>query len=294
MQTVALSWQHSFETAAALVAVGGAAALTHHAKLRAAGAFLREAATIAALYGMWQLAGRLSLHDPGNAYNRARWIERVEHDVRVLPSEHDVQHLILGHRLIVEAANLYYATMHFTVMFIFLIWLFWRHREHYRPVRQVMAWTTLGCLLIQLVPVAPPRMMGLVDTGKLYGQSVYSNGLAADQLSAMPSVHVAWSVLVGYYAWRIGRSRLRWLGPAHAAVTIFVVVSTGNHWWSDGIVAVCVLVICAWSVYGVRRAWHAVLARWRRPIMLPVEDSPAFAATTAGSRELPSSAAQTP
>ena len=65
-------------------------------------------------------------------------------------------------------------------------------------MRTVLAWTTLCCLLIQLIPVAPPRMIpgiGIVDTGLRYNQSVYSHGLPIDQLSAMPSVHVAWAVL---------------------------------------------------------------------------------------------------
>jgi hypothetical protein len=147
---------------------------------------------------------------------------------------------------------------------VFLIWLFVRHREQYRPVRQVMAWTTLGCLLVQLLPVAPPRMLpGIVDTGLLYNQSVYSNGLPIDQLSAMPSMHVAWAVLVGYYAWRISPSRWRYLGPVHAVITVFVVVATGNHWWLDGVVAVAILSICAWGVFGVRTAWHVAVSRWR-------------------------------
>jgi hypothetical protein len=125
-----------------------------------------------------------------------------------------------------------------------------------------MAWTTLGCLLVQLLPVAPPRMMpGFVDTGRLTGQSVYSNGLPIDQLSAMPSVHVAWAVLVGYYTWRISSSRWRWLGPTHSVLTILVVVVTANHWWLDGIVAVAILSMCAWSVFGVRTAWHQLRAR---------------------------------
>src|SRR3954463_4848375 len=157
-----------------------------------------------------------------------------------------------------EAANLYYAAMHMTVMLTFLVWLFVRHRAQYRPVRQVMAWTTLGCLLVQLLPVAPPRMVGLVDPGLLYNESVYSNGLPVDQLSAMPSVHVAWAVFVGYYAWRVGSSRWRWIAPAHAALMTFVVVATGNHWWMDGIVATLVLVVAAWAVFGVRTGWHAL------------------------------------
>jgi hypothetical protein len=90
---------------------------------------------------------------------------------------------------------------------------------------------------------------------------VYSTGLAADQLSAMPSVHVAWAVLIGYYMWRISSSRWRYVGPVHACLTALVVVVTGNHWWADGFVAVLILCGCAWAVHGVR-AW---LGSMRRP-----------------------------
>lgn len=257
-----LTWQHSFETAAALTAVGSGLAVCKNRLGRAVGAFARETAVIGVLYGLWQLAGRISVTSGvGPAKSRAQWVEDVERYLP-LPSERSMQQVVLGHRLVVEAANLYYAAMHMTIMLTFLIWLFVRHRDRYRPVRQVMAWTTLCCLLVQLVPVAPPRMMpGIVDTGLLLHQSVYSSGLPIDQLSAMPSVHVAWAVLVGYYTWRIGTSRWRYLGPAHGAATILVVVVTGNHWWLDGIVAVAILVLCAWGVYGVRTAWRAAIAR---------------------------------
>ena len=81
----------------------------------------------------------------------------------------------------------------------------------------------------------------------------------------MPSVHVAWAVFVGYYAWRVSSSRWRWVAPAHAALMTFVVVATGNHWWLDGIVATLVLVVAAWGVFGVRTGWRALLAHLARP-----------------------------
>jgi PAP2 superfamily protein len=265
VQTVALSWQHSAELAAVLAAAGSAMALARPRLVRAAGAFVRETAVIAVLYGLWQLAGRLSVSGTDGAFARARWIQRTEHDLR-LPSEASVQHLVLGHPLLLHTLNLYYAAMHFPMMFVFLIWLFVRHRDRYRPVRTVLACTTLVCLLIQLVPVAPPRMMpGIVDTGVLMKESVYANGLAADQLSAMPSVHVAWAVLVAWYTWRIGQGRWRYLGVAHGASTVFVVVATGNHWWLDGIVATAALAACAWAVFGIRTAWYAA-RRGRSPL----------------------------
>ena len=46
-----------------------------------------------------------------------------------------------------------------------------------------------------------------------------------------------------------------------AVLTWLFVVVTGNHWWLDGIVAVGVLAVCAWGVFGVRTAWRALRQR---------------------------------
>jgi membrane-associated phospholipid phosphatase len=169
--------------------------------------------------------------------------------------------LILPHPRLVELANLYYDIMHFGIIFVFLLWVFLRHRDRYTAIRTTLAITTLACLAIQLIPVAPPRLVGgYVDTAAAYGQSVYQGDLAG-QLFAMPSVHVTWAVLVAWYACRITTSKWRFLGVAHAALTVFVVVATANHWWLDGIVGVAVLIICAWARIGVSRAWAACQGR---------------------------------
>lgn len=258
MQNVALSWQQSAEVAGALAVVGVALRVSGRPLLRRFAPFAVEACIIAVLYSIWQRAGQLSVVGTSGAARRALWIARAEHDWH-LPSERTVQNVILGHPLLVQAANLYYATMHFTVLFAFLLWLFVRHRERYRPIRTVLALTTFVCLVIQFVPVAPPRLLpGYVDTAEAYGQSVYGNVFASDEFSAMPSVHVAWAVLVGWYVWRVSSSRWRWLGVGHAAVTVFVVVCTANHWWLDGVVGVVVLAGCAWARHGVAVGWQAL------------------------------------
>ncbi|HEY2273653.1 MAG TPA: phosphatase PAP2 family protein [Jatrophihabitantaceae bacterium] len=265
MQTVSLTWQHAGEVAGVLAVVSAGMRAVPQRYVRMFAPFVFEAAIIGALYAMWQLAGKLSVLGTTGALARAHWIRSFDERLP-LPSEQTVNSAILGHKLVVQAANLYYDTMHFTMMFVFLIWLFWRYRDRYRPVRTTMAWTTFFCLVIQLLPVAPPRMLpGFVDTAMLYNQSVYSGGLAADQLSAMPSVHVAWAVVVGYYVATISTSRWRWIGPLHSVLTIFVVVATANHWWLDGIVAVLVLVACAWGRYGIATAWHRLVRPARTP-----------------------------
>jgi hypothetical protein len=253
VQTVSLTWQQAGEVAGVLGVLGAGLQFQPDLRLRKVAPFITEAAMIGLLYSLWQLCGKLSVTGTAGAVARARWIRRTEHDV-FLPSERTVQNIILGHRYVVETANLYYDTMHFTMLFTFLIWLFVRHRSEYRRVRRTLALTTLACLLIQLMPVAPPRMLpGFVDTAMLYHQSVYSNGLPADQLSSMPSVHVAWAVLIGWYVTRISTSKWRWIAVVHSVLTVFIVVATANHWWLDGIVASLVLVICAWLNVGGTR-----------------------------------------
>jgi hypothetical protein len=255
-----LSWQQAAVLTAVLLALAVGAALARNPRLRAVAPFAREATLISGLYALWQLAGTLSVMGTDGALARARWIVRTERAWH-LPSEASLQRATTEKSdLVAQASNLYYATMHFGALFAFLLWLFLRHRDQYRRVRRVLALTTLACLLIQLVPVAPPRMLpGFVDTAVRYGQSVYgSGGFDADQLSAMPSVHVAWAVLIGWTTVRIGRGIGRFVGPAHAAVTVLVVVITGNHFWADGIVAVAVLLACAAAERAVRAGWERI------------------------------------
>jgi hypothetical protein len=140
--------------------------------------------------------------------------------------------------------------------------------------------------------VAPPRMLpGFVDTAMLYNQSVYSHGFAVDQLSAMPSVHVCWAVVVGYYTVKISPSRWRWIAAVHTVLTVFVVVATANHWWADGIVATTILVACSWARFAIatalRKAWTRVRASFER------EPITAVASTAGPSAETSPAAART-
>ena len=258
MPNIMWTWQQAAAVAGAVAVVWGV--------LKARGAaprarpFVFEAALIILLYGLWQLVGSLAGNGDYTAVDRGRWIWDTERALW-LPSEKTLQGWILPHPLIVQAANLYYATMHFTVLIIFLVWLFTRHRAQYGRWRTVLALLTAACLLIQFLPVAPPRMVpatGMVDTAMVYNQSVYGTiaGFQADQLSAMPSVHVGWAVLVAVAVCSVTRSRWRYLAVLHAALTVFVVVVTGNHFWADGIVA-CALLLAAFGIERLgRRLWQ--------------------------------------
>ncbi|MFF7637869.1 phosphatase PAP2 family protein [Kitasatospora sp. NPDC008050] len=257
MQNLTLSWQSAGVTGVALL---GAAYAVHRTlpTRRTAVALLREAGILLALFALWQLVGQLSLMSTDHALDRAEWIHRTE--LRLgLPDEASWQRAVLPHSILVRLANYYYATMHFAVMIAVLLWVFLRHRARYPWVRTTVVLVTAACLVIQFIPVAPPRMLpdaGFVDVAAQYGQSVYNGGiggLRADELSAMPSVHVAWCVLVAVAVIRVSRSPWRWLIVAYPVLTVAVVVVTANHFWADGLVASTLLLLSYAAQYGAGR-----------------------------------------
>ncbi len=244
MQNLQLGWQPAVVLSAGL-ATG--AVLTHgRAKIARWSPYLRESALVAGLYALWQLAASISVLGPTGALARGRAIDRWERRWLPLPSERSAQRLITGHPLLAQGANWYYAAMHFAALGALLLWLFARHRDRYPRIRTVLVLLTAACLAIQLLPVAPPRLLpqlGYQDTAARYGQSVYHiSGISVDQLSAMPSVHVGWALLIGWAVLTVSRSRYRWWVLIHPALTVFVVVATANHFWLDGIVAAGLLV----------------------------------------------------
>ena len=206
-----------------------------------------ESALLFGLYGLWQFAGSFTVMGKAGALPRARWLWDAER-VLYLPSETALQRLILGHPLLVQACNYYYDILHFPLLGACLIWLYARHRASYPRIRTTVALFTGISLLIQLIPVAPPRLLpstGMVDTAVQYGQSVYSwgGGFDADEFSAMPSVHVGWALIVAIAVITVSRRRWRWLAAAYPVLTLLVVVVTANHFWLDGIAAALLVVL---------------------------------------------------
>ncbi|MEV7927690.1 MULTISPECIES: phosphatase PAP2 family protein [unclassified Kitasatospora] len=273
MQNLTLTWQSAGGAAVALYGGAYAAARVRKPSLSA---LLREAGTLLALFALWQLVGHLSVMSGDHALDRADWIHRTESAIG-LPDEASWQAAVTPYPVLVRLANYYYAAMHFAVMLAVLLWVFVRHRERYAWVRNTVVITTAVCLLVQFIPVAPPRMLpqhGFVDVAAEYGQSVYGGAVGgvvvADQLSAMPSVHVAWCVLAAVAVVRVSRSPLRWAMVLHPVLTVAVVVVTANHFWADGIVAVVILLFAY--------AAQALVARRRGRASVDTEARPRRAA----------------
>ena len=215
----------------------------------------REVSIVAALYALWQRVFALTVTETKGAFAHGRAIYDFEQRIG-LPSERSLQTWAMKTPWLIEALNRYYAYVHVMALGLTLVWLFFRHRERFPAFRNVLALATLAALAMQAIPVAPPRFypdLGFVDTALLYRQSVYGAGGSglSNQLAAMPSVHVAWSVLIAGIVMLASTSKWRWVIIVHPVVTIVAVVATGNHWWLDGIVSVILIGLSVAVVAGV-------------------------------------------
>jgi len=208
---------------------------------------LRELALIAVLWVTYSLGRFAADGHVDTAMANANRVWDLERLLR-LPGEDGLQHLLLRAGSLVEAANSYYAYVHFPATISFLLWVYLRRPADYRPVRNTIVLLTGAALAVHLIfPLAPPRMLaetGLVDTGHLFGPSVYGSPATdsvTNQYAAMPSLHVGWSLLVAVTLIALTRGRWRLVWLAHPLLTLLVVIGTANHYWLDAAVAAALL-----------------------------------------------------
>src|SRR6266516_3005032 len=175
---------------------------------------LREVLLLGSMYVVYSLGRMYAARHSASALDNAHRLVGWERSLG-LPSEAALQHSFLHHPHLVQAANTFYATVHFPLTALVLIWLSVRRPATYKGVRStLMALTGLALIGHTLFPLAPPRMLpslGWVDTGIRFGQSVYganSEGGPANQFAAMPSLHVGWAALVAIAM--ITATRSRW------------------------------------------------------------------------------------
>jgi PAP2 superfamily len=149
---------------------------------------------------------------------------------------------LAGHPTLALAISDYYDNAHFIVTLGLLGWLWWRRADIYRPLRNVLvAVNVVAFAVFWLYPVAPPRMLthfgfkDIVASSGAFG-SWHTGALAsaANQLAAMPSLHMAWAGWCTLAVWRATtKAWLRAFALLYPCITAFAVLATGNHYLLD-------------------------------------------------------------
>jgi len=207
------------------------------------------------------------------ALGNARGILHVERVLHIDPELSLDRWLASRHTLGTILAN-YYDNAHFIVTLGVLGWLWWRRADLYRPLRNSLVLVNvIGFVVFWLLPVAPPRMLDgftdVVASTHAFG-SWHTGALAsaANQLAAMPSLHMAWAAWCTLALWRASRRLLvRALAVAYPCLTALAVLATGNHFLLDivgGLAALALAVALAgWLGRATGRFAPAWPASWR-------------------------------
>jgi hypothetical protein len=174
-----------------------------------------------------------------------------------LAPERALDHWLAANHTLGLVVSDYYDNAHFIVTLGLLGWLWWRRADIYRPLRNTLVLVNLiGFCVFWLFPTAPPRMLGgfidVVDSSGAFGSSHGTGVLAshADELAAMPSLHMAWAAWCAVALWRMSPRRwVRALAILYPLVTTFAVLATGNHFLIDVLAGFATLAL---ALAGVR------------------------------------------
>jgi PAP2 superfamily len=206
----------------------------------------------------------LRLHE---AIAHAQGVLHLEQALGVDP-ELALDRWLAGHHTLGLILSDYYDNAHFVVTLGLLAWLWWRRADVYRPLRNTLVLVNvLAFVVFWRYPVAPPRMLvhqgfsDVVASTHAFG-SWHTGSLAsqANQLAAMPSLHIAWALWCTLVLWSITKRRwLRVLAVLYPCLTAFAVLATGNHFVLDILGGALVLALAAAIVWLARRWREAPL-----------------------------------
>ncbi len=224
------------------------------------------------------------LYDVINNFAPIRQLLAVRNAMGVLSLEHSLHldpELVLnrwlaGHDALAVPASYYYFFAHALVTFALLAWLWWSSPTLYARLRtQLVIINLIAFAVFWRYPLAPPRMFAglgyqdVVATSHAF-VSWHSGALVhdADQLAAMPSLHVAWAGWCGIAIWQLRRRRaVAALAIAYPLLTSFVVVATGNHYLLDVFAGFASVL----TALALQRALGRVLAVRRRKTVAVLE-----------------------
>jgi hypothetical protein len=214
-------------------------------------------------YNAYQVVRGITDSGHAQAFHNADSVISLEKSLGTF-FEPGFQQALLAHaKWLVDFANFAYLNSHFVITTAFLAWLYLFRNEHFYFVRNMFL-TAMALALVgyALFPTAPPRLVpgeGFTDTIASFTgvtQDSKTADLLVNQYAAVPSMHIAFSLMVAVPAAALSKhpiSRAIW--PAYPLMIFFAIVATGNHYWFDaaaGAAVACLAAIAATALGRVR------------------------------------------
>jgi len=184
-------------------------------------------------------AGRRAAAD-----RHGQWFFDLEQRLHI-DVERPLNNWLAGHSVLQTLANYEYAYTYILSALAIFVFLLWKRQDLYRCARTSFVIVTgVAITCFWLLPTTPPRMLpgntfyDTVTHGHTVGSWGSSMVAGANELAAMPSLHMAWALWVSVVLAAAGvRGWLQVLSAVHVLVTLLVIMSTANHYLLDAVAA---------------------------------------------------------
>jgi len=230
---------------------------------------LRQVALFGAAYVAYRLVRGLVEGDANAAFAHARELISLERTMHVFV-EPSVQAWASGSHVLMDFSSWLYVNAQTTVTVGALVYLYLRHNRNFYFVRNMfMIAMAIALIGYTVFPTAPPRFMpewGFMDsvsdfTGVQVSHASSSMTALFNPYAAVPSMHVAFALMIGWPLARLARHRVvSILWVLYPFLMAFVIVATANHFIVDALLGA---LTAGLSAYGARWLARARPAVWR-------------------------------
>jgi PAP2 superfamily len=234
---------------------------------------LRQVALFGAVYLVYRIVRGLVEGQATSAFRHAYDLIHIEQGLHLFV-EPSIQAWASGSRLLMDVSSWMYVNAQTTVTVGALVYLYLcRNRSFYFVRNMFMIAMGIALVAYAFFPTAPPRFIpewGFFDpvehdTGMRLATGHGGGGGVTTALTnlyaAVPSMHVAFALMIGWPLARLVRPRpLRLLWAAYPLLMTFVIIATANHFILDALLGALTAAV---SAYGARRLAHVRPAAWR-------------------------------
>lgn len=224
---------------------------------------LRQVSLFFAAYFAYRLVRGLVEGRATAAFQHAREVISIERATHLF-IEPSVQAWASGSHLVMVSASWLYVNAQTSITVGALLYLYLRHNRSFYFVRNMfmiaMAIALIGYIVF---PTAPPRFMpewGFIDsvsdfTGVRVSHASGSMTALFNPYAAVPSMHVAFALMIGWPLARLVRHRaVRVAWFLYPFLMAFVIVVTANHFIADALLGA---LTAGASAYGASRLARA-------------------------------------
>jgi len=230
---------------------------------------LRQVSLFGAAYLVYRLVRGIVETEANVAFAHARDLISLERGMHLFV-EPSIQAWASGSHALMLLASWWYINAQTTITVAALLYLYVRHNGSFYFVRNMLM-IGMGIALVGYVafPTAPPRFMpewGFIDSvSDFTGMRISSASASANALTnlyaAVPSMHAAFSLMIGWTLARLVRPRaLKVVWAIYPLLMSFVIIVTANHFLFDAALGV---MTAGASFYGATWLARARPAVWR-------------------------------